>query len=186
MHRLLKYHLRKDGLPSGGSSHPPPPPRLVLQAMAQESSAHERRAVVAEREIVDMYRAFLMRDRIGEELDGVISGVQAFGVFVECIQPFVEGLVRTETLGDDSFEYDEVHLRLTGRRTGRTLSLGDEVRVKVENVSVGRRRIDLALLSGGGIAEVDADKPKTRSRGKRETQRAPAPDKRKGGQRKRR
>src|SRR5262249_41781601 len=74
VHRLLKYHLRRDGEPSGGSSHPAPPTRAQLASMAADSSAHERRAVEAEREVVDMYRAFLMRDRVGEELDGVITG----------------------------------------------------------------------------------------------------------------
>src|SRR5262249_61513440 len=81
VHRLLKYHLRREGLASGGASHPAPPAREQLAAMAAESSAHERRAVEAEREVVDMYRAHLMRERVGEELDGTITGVTSFGVF---------------------------------------------------------------------------------------------------------
>src|SRR5205823_3064539 len=74
VHRLLKHALHADGLPAGGPP-PSPPPRPLLQAMAVESSASERRAMEAEREVVDLYRAFLMRDRIGDELDGTIAGV---------------------------------------------------------------------------------------------------------------
>lgn len=148
VHRLLKYHLRNDGLASGGSSHPPPPRRDQIAATAAENSAHERRAVEAEREVVDMYRAYLMRDRIGEELDGVIAGVTNFGVFVECVEPFVEGLIKLDGLGDDHFELDEKTMRLVGRRTGAAYGLGDSIRVRVENVSVARRRIDLGRVVG--------------------------------------
>lgn len=146
VHRLLKVHLRKDGQPSGGASHAPPPSRAELAHLASESSAHERRAVEAEREVVDMYRAYLMRDRVGEELEGVVTGVTSFGLFVECLDPFVEGLIKLDALGDDSWDLDEKTMRLAGRRTGVHFSLGDKVRVRVENVSVPRRRIDFALL----------------------------------------
>jgi ribonuclease R len=146
VHRLLKVHLRRDGEPSGGAIHAAPPPRAQLAQLAAECSAHERRAVEAEREVVDMYRAYLMRERVGEELDGVVTGVTSFGVFVECVEPFVEGLIKLEGLGDDSWELDEKLMRLGGRRTGVSFGLGDRVRVRVDNVSVARRRIDLGLV----------------------------------------
>jgi ribonuclease R len=168
VHRLLKYHLRREGLASGGASHPAPPPREQLAAMAAESSAHERRAVEAEREVVDMYRAYLMRDRVGEELDGVIAGVTSFGVFVECLEPFVEGMIKHDALGGDRFDLDEKAMRLTGRRTGATFALGDAVRVRVENVSVARRRIDLALVrdevEAAAAPPVEAPRPRRRGR----------------------
>jgi ribonuclease R len=147
VHRLLKVHLRHEGFPSGGASHPPPPRREDLALMAAESSAHERRAQEAEREVVDMYRAYLMRDRIGEELDGTISAVVNFGVFVDCDEPFVEGLVKLDALGNDYFTLDEKRMRLVGKRGGKVYGLGDRVRVRVENVSVARRRIDLAVVA---------------------------------------
>jgi ribonuclease R len=100
----------------------------------------------ADREVVDMYRAFLMRDRIGEEYDGAIVGVSSFGVFVEVDAPFVEGLIRTERLGEDQWDFEEEHVRLVGRLTGRSFALGDSVRVRVENVSVQRRKIDFVLV----------------------------------------
>jgi ribonuclease R len=167
VHRLLKYHLRRDGLPSGGAAHPAPPPREQLAAMAAESSTHERRAVEAEREVVDMYRAYLMRDRVGEELDGTITGVVSFGAFVECFEPFVEGLIKLDALGEDRFQLDEKTMQLRGVRTGRTFSLGDPVRVRVENVSVARRRIDLALVPPEPGEEVVVEEPRRGRRGRR-------------------
>ena len=146
VHRLLKRQLHQEGLPGGGRKQPPAPARPHLAAMAAESSAHERRAMEAEREVVDMYRAYLMRDRVGEEYDGTISAVTSFGMFVQIEQPYIEGLVRVKALGGDFFDYEEDTMRLVGRRSGRAFALGDAVRVRIENVSVQRRRIDFALV----------------------------------------
>jgi ribonuclease R len=157
VHRLLKWHLRRDGEPSGGGVHAPPPTREQLAAMASECSGHERRAAAAEREVVDMYRTFLMRDRVQEELGGIISGVTSFGLFIECDTPYVEGLIKFENLGDEPFYFDDKHMVVRGRRSGTTFRLGDRVRVRIENVSVARRRIDLSLLSGGVAGEPAGD-----------------------------
>jgi ribonuclease R len=92
-----------------------------------------------------MYRAFLMRDRVGEQYEGTIAGVAGFGMFVQIESPFIEGLVKADSIGDDFYDLDEAGIRLCGRRTGRVFQLGDKVRVRVENVSVQRRKIDLAL-----------------------------------------
>ncbi len=166
VHRLLKVHLRREGQASGGGSHPPPPARPTLAALATESSQHERRAVEAEREVVDIYRTVLMRDRVGEVLAGTITGVTNFGLFVECVEPFVEGMIRLETLGD-SFDVDDSGLRITGRRSGQKFALGDAVRVKVEDVSVARRRIDFTLVSDAPARpkrRAEATKPGSRRR----------------------
>jgi ribonuclease R len=157
VHRLLKWHLRKDGEPSGGGVQAPPPSREQLAAMAAECSGHERRAAEAEREVVDMYRTFLMRDRVQEELDGIISGVTSFGLFIEADAPYVEGLIKFENLGDEPFYFDDKNMIVRGRRTGLTFRLGDRVRVKIENVSVARRRIDLSLVTGGVEGEPAGD-----------------------------
>jgi ribonuclease R len=166
VHRLLKWHLRREGQASGGPTHAPPPPRTELAAMSAESSAHERRAMEAEREVVDMYRAFLMRDRVGEDLDGVISGVTSFGIFVEIREPFVEGLIKIEKLGDEFFEFDEHTMRLVGRRSGRAFALGDPVKVRLENVSVARRKLDFSLLEGGKVGERLPPRDRVDRRGK--------------------
>jgi ribonuclease R len=96
--------------------------------------------------VVDLYRTFLVRDRIGDEYLGTVAGVAGFGLFVQVESPFIEGLVKVDTLGDDFYEYDERTMRLVGRRSGRAFSLGDEVRVRIEDVSVQRRKIDLSLV----------------------------------------
>ena len=147
-HRLLKSRLAGQGKPAGGFKPPsvePPPDRAALQKMAADSSFSERQAMEVEREVVDLYRAFFLRDRIGDAFEGTISGVMGFGFFVVIDEPFVEGLVRLEALSDDYYIFDETASRLVGRRSGRTFALGDTVKVEVQTVSVVRRKIDFAL-----------------------------------------
>jgi len=147
VHRLLKYYLHRDGQPSGDGYTKPPPPTEQLAELATASSGNERRAIEAEREAVAMYRCYLMRDQVGEEFEGTVSGVTSFGAFVELDSPFVEGLIKIDSLGDEPWSYDEVHMRLAGTRTGRAIELGDRVKVSINNVSVTRRRIDLTLMA---------------------------------------
>ena len=149
VHRLLKRRLASLGKPAGGftpMANAPMPTSEVIQQAAASASFCERKAMEVEREVVDLYRAFFMRDRVGDILDGAVSGVTAFGIFVVADEPFVEGLVRTDYLSpDDFYDYDDVACRLVGRRSGRTFSLGDRVKVEVLQVSVARRRIELRL-----------------------------------------
>jgi len=147
VHRLLKHHLHKDGSASGGGYAKTPPPVETLAELAAGSSAHERRAMEAEREAVAMYRTFLMRDQVGEQFPGTVSAVTSFGAFVELDEPFVEGLIKLDSLGEH-FDYDEVHMRLSAQRSGRAIELGDKVTVEIANVSVIRRRIDFTLIQG--------------------------------------
>ena len=147
VHRLLKYQLHRDGQPAGEGYSKPPPALETLTELAHASSGHERRAMEAEREAVAMYRAYLMRDQVGEHFEGVVSAVTSFGAFVEIDEPYVEGLIKLESLGDEHFDYDEIHMRLSGRRTGRAIELGDRVKVEINNVSVVRRRIDFTLIA---------------------------------------
>lgn len=163
VHRLLKHSLHSDGLPAGGAPGTRPT-RETLQAMAAESSKAERRAMEAERDVVDLYRAVLMRDRIGEEYDGTIAAVVAFGLFVQIESPFVEGLVKVGTLVDDQYDFDEATQRLVGRAHGRQFALGDPVKVRIENVSVPGRKIDLALVEHATIAPPLREKAHTKKR----------------------
>ncbi|HUJ58805.1 MAG TPA: ribonuclease R [Kofleriaceae bacterium] len=148
VHRLLKHHLHRDGNASGGGYAKPPPGPDRLAELAAASSAHERRAMEAEREAVAMYRAYLMRDQVGQRFAGTVSAVTSFGAFVEIEEPFVEGLIKLDSLGEP-FDYDEARMRLSGRRTGKSIELGDRVTVEINNVSVLRRRIDFTLIEGG-------------------------------------
>jgi ribonuclease R len=147
VHRLLKHHLHRDGHASGGGYAKLPPDVETLSQLAADSSVHERRAMEAEREAVAMYRAYLMRDQVGQRFEGTVSAVTSFGAFVEIEEPYVEGLIKVDSLGEP-FEYDEVHMRLSGKRTGKSIELGDKVVVEINNVSVLRRRIDFTLIEG--------------------------------------
>jgi len=145
VHRLLKHALRREGIPAGGPA-PPPPDRDALTEIAAEATRLEQRAVQTEREVVDIYRAYLMREHVGDEFEGTISAVTSFGLFVEIRDPFVDGFVPRERLGKGPFEVEPARLRLTGTRSGRSFALGDRVLVRVENVSVQRRRIEVSLV----------------------------------------
>ena len=137
VHRLLKRILsKKEG-------------RISEEELAKKAdylSRRERVAMEAEREILDRYRVRFMKEKIGEELEGVISGVMAFGFFVELKEIFVEGLVRVTSLHDDYYQYHENRYCLIGERTHRTFRIGDEVKVRVDRVDVERRHIDFGLI----------------------------------------
>ena len=174
-HRLLKIRLATLGKPSGGwksGREKAPPEKAELQRMAAEASFSERTAMEAEREVVDIYRAYFMRDRVGDVFEGTISGVMGFGIFVVVDDPFIEGLVRVEALSDDYYLFDEITARLVGRRTGRTFALGDTVRIEVQSVSVVRRKNRLCAAR--------ASRARTAARGRRRSRaggqgRGPAP-----------
>jgi ribonuclease R len=117
-----------------------------LRKKAEHLSQRERVAMEAEREIVDRYQVRFMREKIGEEFEGVISGVTAFGFFVELKDIFVEGLVRVTSLHDDYYHYHEKQYCLAGERTHKTFRIGDEVRVRVDRIDVERRHIDFGLV----------------------------------------
>ncbi|MDH4226766.1 MAG: ribonuclease R [Deltaproteobacteria bacterium] len=140
VHRLLKDYLAKRG-PRGGKE--------ALESYLAEASAHcskrERNAMEAEREIVDLKKTQFMKDKVGEEHDGVISGVTGFGIFVELSEYFVEGLVHITALGDDYYEFVEKEHALVGSRTKKRYRLGSPVRVRVVSADVMRRRIDMEI-----------------------------------------
>jgi ribonuclease R len=171
-HRRLKHRLARLGKPAGG--FPPLPADHEVDGLtrvAAECSFAERKAMEIEREVVDLYRTFFMRDRVGDVLTGTISAVTNFGVFVAADEPFVEGLIRAEELGDDIFAFDEARLRLVGRRSGHAFALGDNVSIEVLSVSVARRRIDFRL-HGRTISALGDRAPGRRGRGAREDRQA--------------
>jgi len=87
-----------------------------------------------------------MKRHLGDELDGVIAGVTAFGMFVEIDELLVEGLVPVRDMVDDYYVLDEKHYELRGRRTGRRYRLGDRVRVRVTAVKPEAHQIDFSLV----------------------------------------
>jgi ribonuclease R len=86
-----------------------------------------------------------MADKVGDEFDGYITGVTAFGLFIELIEHFVEGLVHVSTMADDYYRFVERAHTLHGENTGRVYRLGDRVTVQVLKVDMERRQIDLGL-----------------------------------------
>jgi ribonuclease R len=117
-----------------------------LVELAARSSERERAAMEGEREIASYYAALFMKDKVGERYPGTVAAVAEPGLFVELGPFFVEGLVRAETL-PGMFDHDPVHHALIDRGTGRAFRVGDPVEVEVADVSIERRRIDLALVS---------------------------------------
>src|SRR4030043_440787 len=137
VHRLLKKVLSKKEVKTSEE---------VLANKADHLSNRERVAMEAEREILNRYRVRFMKDKTGEEFEGIISGVTAFGFFVELKDIFVEGLVRVTSLHDDYYQYHEKKYCLVGERTHKTFKIGDGIRVRVDRVDVERRHIDFGLI----------------------------------------
>jgi ribonuclease R len=117
-----------------------------LPEMARHTSDRERRADEAERELVQWKKVRFMADKVGDEFEGYITGVTAFGLFIELVEHFVEGLVHVSTMADDYYRFVERAHVLRGENTEKVYRLGDKVRVQVVRVDLERRQIDLGLV----------------------------------------
>ncbi len=149
-----------------------------LPAMAKHTSERERRAADAERELVQWKKVRFMADKVGDEFEGYVTGVSAFGLFIELIEHFVEGMVHVSTMADDYYRFlDKAHL-LKGEKNGKIYRLGDKVRVQVIRVDMERRQIDL------GLTEIlDAVRRSERNRGPRTSRAKPKKEGRRKQQR---
>jgi ribonuclease R len=127
----------------------------VLPEIADQASKRERVAMEAEREIVTLKKLQFMRDKVGEEYDGFVTGVTPHGFFVELVDLFVEGMVHVSALPPDFYRFEEKRHLLAGERTRTSYRLGDRVRVRVANVSLTRREIDF-VPAGVDMATVAA------------------------------
>lgn len=139
IHRIIKEGMR------GGIR----PKRLehyekILGQVANASSDLERRADEAEREVDKLKKAEYMRTKLGEEYEGVISGVTGWGIYVE-LPNTVEGMVRLADLEDDRYEYDSENYRVVGRSGGREYRLGQKVTVQVAGADPLSRTIDFVI-----------------------------------------
>ena len=137
VHRAIKRVLNKQ----------PRSPSNKMSEIGSHLSMTERRADDATRDVEQWLKCEYMRDKVGQEFSGVISGVAGFGFFVELSEIFVEGMVSVRDLKDDYYVYDETHHQLTGERGGKIFRLGDLVEVKVASVSLDDRKIDFILAS---------------------------------------
>jgi len=118
-----------------------------LPEIARHTSERERRANDAERELVQWKKVRFMADKVGDEFQGYITGVSAFGLFIELVEHFVEGMVHVSTMADDYYRFVERAHILRGEKNGREYRLGDRVDVQVIRVDLERRQIDLGLTA---------------------------------------
>lgn len=118
-----------------------------LEEIGVEVSMTERRADEATRDVVTWLKCEFMLDRVGETFEGVITSVTGFGIFVELVDIYVEGLVHVTALPGDYYQFDAVHHRLSGERSGRSFRLGDTVEVIVARVDLDERKIDFEMSS---------------------------------------
>lgn len=117
----------------------------ILEEVAKQSSERERKAEEAERETIKLKKVEYMSQHLEEEFDGVISGVTAWGIYVE-LPNTVEGLVHAASLQGDYFEYNEREYELIGTHTGKTYKLGQAVRVRVTGADRLSRTIDFEMV----------------------------------------
>ncbi|CAM4387701.1 MAG: Ribonuclease R [Legionellaceae bacterium] len=118
-----------------------------MMHLGEQCSLTERRADEAVREALDWLKCEYMQDKVGEEFDGVISSIAAFGIFVMLTSVYVEGLVHVTALNNDYYHYDPAKMRLIGERTGISYRLGDSIRVRIARVNLDTRQIDFELIT---------------------------------------
>ena len=116
-----------------------------LPEIGRHTSERERRASEAERELVQWKKVRFMADKVGDVFEGYITGVSAFGLYIELVEHFVEGMVHVSTMADDYYRFVERAHLLRGEKNGRVYRLGDRVSVQVIRVDLERRQIDLGL-----------------------------------------
>jgi ribonuclease R len=141
VHRLLERTYSRDSTREArlGSD------KSELAALGEHCSKTERRADIAERELIKLKLLTYLSERVGLELDVVITGVADYGFFGQAEDLPVEGLVHVSTLTEDYYDYDERSHSLIGRRTRRRYRLGDKVHVQVVRVDLQRRQLDLRV-----------------------------------------
>jgi ribonuclease R len=138
VHRLLNQWLRTGRC---GSSE------TELIALGDHCSKMERRAEMAERELIKLKLLTYLSERLGLELEAIITGVADYGFFAQAEQWPVEGLVHISTLTEDYYYFEEATHSLIGRRTHRRYRLGDKVHVRVVRVDVQRRQMDFRVVA---------------------------------------
>ncbi|HTU23007.1 MAG TPA: ribonuclease R [Gemmataceae bacterium] len=141
VHRLLNRWLRTGRCGSDETE---------LFALGEHCSKMERRAEMAERELIKLKLLTYLSERLGVELEAIITGVADYGFFAQAEQWPVEGMVHVSTLSEDYYYYEEAHHSLIGRRTKKRYRLGDKVLVRVVRVDVQRRQLDFRVARSSG------------------------------------
>ena len=140
IHRIIKECIH-GGMKENRISHY----NRILSEVAKQSGSTERRADDAEHDVEKMKKTQYMSGHIGEEFDGVISGITSWGIYVE-LPNTIEGMVRINSLRGDSFHYDESHYEMVGDVTKKTYKLGEKLRVVCTATDVIQRTIDFDIV----------------------------------------
>jgi ribonuclease R len=118
----------------------------VLDDVCKRISRQERKATEAERESNKYFQVVFVHDKIGEEFEGIVTGVAEFGLFVRMNENACEGMVPLQEIPGDRFSFDAKKYVIVGQKTGKVYNFGDTVKVKITEVHPRRRQIDLALV----------------------------------------
>jgi ribonuclease R len=185
VHRAIKHVLT--GRPGDAFQYS----HDYLVTLGEHCSMTDRRAEEAARDAVMTLKCRYMDGHVGEEFNGIISGVTSFGLFIELDGIYVDGLLHITNLESDYFHFDPVGHRLTGERTGKEYRLADRIRVKVARVDIDERKLDFALVAhpvdrdGNPLDEEAATRRRRgpgrrQKRGKGKRERAAAPSRKQG------
>jgi ribonuclease R len=117
----------------------------ILPEIAFNSSKTERVADEAEREVVSAMKAWFMKDKVGNEYEGFVSGITPYGLKIQIKEFFVDGFLHVSYMPDDYYRFDEEHYRLVGRHLRKSFTLGDKMRIRVERVDLDERDIVFAV-----------------------------------------
>lgn len=140
VHRAIRYILQNKPIAEFPYSH------NDMMKLGELSSLNERRADDATRDVTDWLKCEYMCDKVGEEFDGIITGVTNFGLFIQLQEVYVEGLVHISELPEDYYDFDSKRHRLVGQRAKKSYRLTDKLRVRVAKVNLEQRQIDFILV----------------------------------------
>ena len=117
-----------------------------LADIAKRVSRNERKAADAERESTKYFQTLFMLDKIGQELDGAVSGIAEHGMYVRMFENYCEGMVPLQEIRGDRYRFDPDAFQIVGQKTGNTFNIGDRVKVRVYEVNPRKRQIDLEFV----------------------------------------
>ena len=139
VHRLLLKHLRNEKIG--------PKETAFYEKISIQSSARESEAVKAERDSIKFKQVEFLQNKIGEEFDGIITGITDWGVYVQEQNTLADGMIRMSNIKGDYFEHDPKNYQIKGKKTGKTYRLGDKVRIKLTRADREERQLDFELVT---------------------------------------
>lgn len=140
-HRLLQYYIDIDAGKNAGKL----PDQDEMEQECKHCSEREKAAAEAERASIKYKQVQFLQDKVGQEFDGIVSGVTEFGFFVELVGNKCEGMVHVRNLHDDRYVFEPERYCMRGMRTGKIISLGDTVRVIIKSADLIKKQIDFEL-----------------------------------------